>query len=414
MKNQILIFSESSSPRLQYVLNFISEVLGAELKLVIDFSEFESYKGAKINYSKQEFHGISFVPHTLLFEKNIHQFDFQTLENDPCAMIFFLLSRYEEYLNFEPDKYGRFPSKSSYLKQTDRLQTAVVDRLILDLKDKIVENYQDFQFNSGAYSKQLTIDIDQAFLYRHKSLKRFLGGNLKDAQHFRFKKIMNRKLSYFGLKKDPWDVYEKIKIRIKPELKPIFFFQVGEYGDLDKNLPSENPAFRKVIRTIAEWAEVGLHPSFQSGDDLEMLKMEKRKLEEILGKPVTRSRQHYIRLQFPTTYRNLLSCGITQDYTMGFADDTGFRAGTAHPFFWYDLQQERQTELRIHPFCIMDVTLKDYLNLKSEHADFVLQSLEKEIKRTHGNMILICHNESLSGYDIWEGWDHVFMEFIHS
>ena len=129
---------------------------------------------------------------------------------------------------------------------------------------------------------------------------------------------------------------------------------------------------------------------------------------------MTKSRNHYITLKFPETYRNLISAGITDDYTMGFPDATGFRAGTSQDFYWYDLKDERQTVLKIHPFCLMDVTLRKYLKMRWEHADFVLNKIEKNIKNVDGRMTILLHNESLSGNDDWEDWDTVFRNFLHS
>ena len=98
------------------------------------------------------------------------------------------------------------------------------------------------------------------------------------------------------------------------------------------------------------------------------MKDEKERLENITDKPLLRSRQHYIKLFLPSTYRFLLEIGITDDYSMGFTDEIGFRAGTSHSFQWYDLSNEIETQLKVHPFCVMDVTLKNYLKLTPQQA----------------------------------------------
>ena len=133
-----------------------------------------------------------------------------------------------------------------------------------------------------------------------------------------------------------------------------------------------------------------------------------------MGKPITKSRQHYIKLHLPQTYRNLLTIGITDDYSMGFADSIGFRAGTSFDFYWYDLLNEEQTNLKIHPFCVMDVTLKDYMKLRWEHGNFVLKRLEEDVQKVDGTMTLIAHNESLSGYAEWAKWNEVLLDFVLS
>ena len=97
---------------------------------------------------------------------------------------------------------------------------------------------------------------------------------------------------------------------------------------------------------------------------------------------------------------------------MGFADHLGFRAGTSKSFFWYDLENEKHTELRVHPFCVMDVTLKNYQKYQAEHGEFILANLLKETEKVGGTFRIICHNESLSNYGEWKDWKEVLLNFI--
>ena len=413
MSTTIALYTIQNSNRLFYVINFLEGRLGVKFQVITDYLEFNNTTHPKVNYSNQKWDGVSIHPHGLLYENNIHSFDFASLEKDVFSMIFFLLSRYEEYLPFEADDHGRFTSKSSYLQSVDKLQIPYADVLIEDFKNQIKEKYPKIVFQKHNFHKKLTIDIDQAFLFQHKSFIRFVGGNIKDARHFNFRQILQRKLSYFKLQKDPWNVYDELEKKLSQH-QAIFFLQVGEYGKFDKNLSIENSALRKLIRRLNTWTTVGLHPSYQSNQDIEMLKMEKTKLEELLGKPITKSRQHYIKLHLPQTYRNLLTIGITDDYSMGFADSIGFRAGTSFDFYWYDLLNEEQTNLKIHPFCVMDVTLKDYMKLRWEHGNFVLKRLEEDVQKVDGTMTLIAHNESLSGYAEWAKWNEVLLDFVLS
>ncbi|MDO5656370.1 MAG: polysaccharide deacetylase family protein [Flavobacteriaceae bacterium] len=410
---KVLFYTSADSSRLRYVLDFISKLIGIHFVVSFDSLEFENANIPKINYSTENLGGIQIKPHGLLFQNSLQKFEFDELETDELSMIFFLLSRYEEYLDFEPDTFGRFQAKFSYLHKTERMQIPYADVLVYEIKEKLLKSFPEIKFKENQYEKILTIDIDQAFKFQYKSFKRFVGGAVKDLLKFKVSNLLLRNLSYFGLKKDPWNIYSKIEEKMKN--KPvIFFFQCGEYGEFDKNLPISQKAFRTIIRSVNSWALVGLHPSFQSNKDVEILKMEKRNLENVLGKNVSKSRQHYIKLEFPKTYQNLLSTGVYEDYSMGFPDEVGFRAGTCHPFFWYDLSKETQTSLLIHPFCVMDVTLKDYKNMREEHVYFILKNLESEVKKVNGKLYLVCHNESLSGHREWEKWDEVFFEFLHS
>jgi hypothetical protein len=93
---------------------------------------------------------------------------------------------------------------------------------------------------------------------------------------------------------------------------------------------------------------------------------------------------------------------------MGFAEHVGFRAGTSHPFMWFDLAANKETDLMIHPFCLMDVTAKNYMKLDPEQAIAVGASLKNSIRLFGGTFCFIVHNESLSESQGWNGWTSVF------
>ena len=143
-----------------------------------------------------------------------------------------------------------------------------------------------------------------------------------------------------------------------------------------------------------------------------MFETEKERLEKIVGKRITKSRQHFLKLRFPTTYQTALKAGITDDYTMGFASHAGFRAGTCTSFPFFDLEHNCQTNLLIHPFQIMDVTLKNYLNLQPDQAWQLIDRLLDEVKKVNGTFISLFHNESLHDFNEWQGWRKVFEQTL--
>jgi hypothetical protein len=157
-----------------------------------------------------------------------------------------------------------------------------------------------------------------------------------------------------------------------------------------------------------ERAEIGIHPSYKSTTYYYYLHQEIERLEEIIAKRVHKSRQHYLKLEFPLSYQSLIDNEITDDYTMGYADIVGFRAGTAHSFLWFDLSTNAVTTLRIHPFVYMDGTLNQYLKLSPTEAKEKIQQLWEEVKRYGGDFIFIWHNETLGEKRKWKGWLDVY------
>ncbi len=80
-----------------------------------------------------------------------------------------------------------------------------------------------------------------------------------------------------------------------------------------------------------------------------LLKDEVDELAVVIQKPVLCSRQHFLMLRFPDTYRQLMAFGIDEDYTMGYSTVAGFRAGICTPYMFFDLERNRPCSLRVFP-----------------------------------------------------------------
>jgi hypothetical protein len=151
-----------------------------------------------------------------------------------------------------------------------------------------------------------------------------------------------------------------------------------------------------LVKNISGYSEIGIHPSYYSNKNPEKINIEKSRLEQILNKNITKSRQHFLKLKFPETYRNLIKAGITDDYSMGYASQAGFRAGICSPFYFYDLKNEEQTNLKIHPFAFMDSMFVDYLKLNPTQTIDCVKPLIEEVKSVNGILMSIWHNYLMS------------------
>jgi len=412
---EILIYTEKISPRIEYIFDFVLlEFSGLGFKFTTDLEGFKQSDFSKINFSNQTISGgIQLIPDDFLFDNGISE-KVKFEELNEVGKIFFALSRYEEYLPNEKDQHDRISGKNKVYK------TPFVDEWILDFQLKLKQKYPQLNFKKRKFELVLTCDVDQVWKYKHKGFKRSYGGFLIDFLKFDFKGISNRLNSFLELKKDPFDTFDFFKtlssFRAETErsrsvseesenVKMIFFWLMADYGKFDKNNPVENLAFQNKIRGISKWAECGIHPSYASNSNPEKIKMEIERLEKILGKKITKSRQHYIKLHFPKTYQMLIQNGIREDHSMGYADETGFRAGTCTPFFWYDLSKEEKSDLKIYPFCAMDVSMRNYMRLTIEESVQEIQRLKSEIQKVNGKMIVLFHNSNLN--EEWKGWGKV-------
>jgi hypothetical protein len=216
-----------------------------------------------------------------------------------------------------------------------------------------------------------------------------------------------------GREKDPYDNYDLIRqIHGKYNVKPLYFVLFADYGNNDNNVSLDNKEFRALIMRLDKEAEVGIHPSLASNRNITLLKKEIYKLSHLLDRDVIRSRQHFLKISFPRTYRNLLKFGIQHDYSMGYATEPGFRAGIADPFNFFDLIEDKETELTIHPVSVMDVSLRDYHGLNNENGMEPLLSMIDTVRSVSGEFISLWHNESLSDRDRWKGWRTTYEEMM--
>jgi len=123
-------------------------------------------------------------------------------------------------------------------------------------------------------------------------------------------------------------------------------------------------------------------------------------------------RQHFLILKLPETYQRLVNLGIQEDYSMGYAQHLGFRASIATPFYWYNLETEKKTELQIFPFQLMDVTFNTYLKRSPKDVLEEARPVIQNTKAVGGHLISIWHNSSLCEAWQWKNWRTAYETLI--
>lgn len=432
MQSSVLVYSEKNSPRLKYILNiFFVDFLGLQYTITQNPVLFEQHDGLKINYSTQKFikEGIKIVPAGLLFEYGIKDHHIEVNSSETFSKIFFktsgqipfdvfaasfwLLSRYEEYLPFKQDKYNRFDVKNSLAFQYDFIQIPLVNLWFEELKKIILEKYSKTETISHKFSYLSTIDIDNAYKFKFKGIMRSMGGFLKNLVSFDFKTIKERTKVVLNYSVDPFDSYKfLLDLQKKYNLNVMYFFLLGDYGVNDKNHPANNKNFQVLIKHLADYAKIGIHPSYKSNNNLNQLKIEINRLANITHRDIKNSRQHFSMMSFPETYQALLQSGIANDYSMGYGNYNGFRASYCMPFNWYDLDSEQETNLSVHSFCIVETTLK-FTN-KAKYTDAINFALPyiNEVKKYKGELISIIHNDTMGSAHEWKGWQEVYEQIV--
>ncbi|HVN58698.1 MAG TPA: polysaccharide deacetylase family protein [Bacteroidales bacterium] len=423
------IFTDRDVPRLRYIAGILfGDLMGIDWEITTDKRKLG--KHPVINYSGENVKGAFRVPKaSLIFEDGVHVQEitisqwkdlpvfFQgdqggDLPFDIFAAAFYLVSRYEEYLPFEPDQYGRFSAYSSLAWKNGFLTRPVVDLWAKEWTRLLVMKFQNMVFRKNNFRAMVSLDIDQPFEYLGKDVFRNLGGLIKDIGKKAGKPAERYRIVTRG-EKDPWDVFDYIFSAVEESGNEArFFIPTGERSKYDHNPSWNNDEYRKLIRKVASRFTCGLHPSFAAAENKTKLVEEKERLEKILGSRITLSRFHFLNLKFPVSYSNMASAGFTEDYTMGYADEPGFRAGLARPFYYYNLEAEKATKLKVFPFQLMDATLYKYKSLSPEGAGEVVSALIEETRNVGGLFITIWHNTSLLENGEWHGWRGLFESML--
>ena len=428
----LLVYTNKITPRLTYTFkHFFTRILQIPVQFTTKVEEFIAHNGLKLSYSKQPLGNEIFIrSNDLLFEQGINDVEiiigkwddvvcfFQTRQAatipfDIFAATFYLMSRYEEYLPHVKDNFDRFPVDESLAYKYDFLDKPLIDIWAYKFKLLLKEKFSEHQFLERKFEAISTVDVDIAFSYKYKGIVRTLRGYFNDLFKFNLVDIWYRTLVILGFRKDPFDTFDDLlNFQQQYSIKTIFFFLVGDYTTYDKNISSRNSKYKSLIKSIADYADVGLHPSYFTMKNEVLLKKEKLRLEFILNRPITKSRQHYLRLDIPETYQNLVNLEINEDYTMGYAAHYGFRASTCTPFHFYDLDYEIQTPLKVYPFAVMDGTLRDYLKLSNKKSYEIIVKLAQEVKKVEGTFITLFHNETISNRGRWRRWKKLYIDIF--
>jgi hypothetical protein len=424
----IQIFTEKPSARLQYTAEALFGRIGGHKVEIVSNKKKLNPQYLLINYSDNHIPSdIQIVPQGLLYETGIRKVQTSwssegsipelLLEGKPFDLLaagFYLLSRYEEYDYYTPDHHQRFPAEESCLLEGQVLERPIVDEWVTDFLNSHAGKISDLRKNSERFKVISTIDVDQAWKYKHKPLWLHFARSLSDVVNGNWAAITERWSVLFNKKRDPWYTYDFLKNfanSIKLNVK--CFIQVGRRGEFDKNVAIQNKAFRRLINNIHSFASVGIHPSYSSNFNTSWVGKEKEDLELVLGKQVTLSRQHYLMHKMPETYQHLVKLGIQEEHTLGYSTHLGFRAGTSIPFYFYDIEKETATRMLLVPFCFMDITPQHYLKWTPEESIKRLKTLVDKVHAVQGTFASLWHNESLSNQDQWKNWRKVYEE-VHT
>lgn len=315
---------------------------------------------------------------------------------------FLLLSRKEEE-GHPRDAHGRFCYQNSLSKHYDFIHIPLIDEYAMLLRKWILENLKteiDITPRQHQFIPTHDIDLLNRFQSPWHAFKSIAGRDLLLEHSWKatVESIREYRQWRADSRQDPYitAILELVRQSEERHLSSVFFFKAQHSGEPDSTYDIENPNVRYCIDAILEAdMKVGLHGSYRSYDNTELFAVEKARLEKIAGAPITHSRQHYLRFGAETlsVWR---ACGITDDYTLCYAEQPGFRCGTCHPYPLYDLANDCATNITEHPLIVMDGSLMEYLHASMEESNDIIDRLRARCEAVEGDFIILWHNHLLS------------------
>lgn len=424
----LLIYTPEVTPRISYAFDIIFKyILKIEYTFTNDKDEFYNYTGTKFSYGiHKEVEGLYFGAASLLYEDDISKQHLEAIDwngmkgfyaakdlgflpFDPFATSFFMVTRYEEYTAINKDKYHRYLAEESLAYTYNFLDKPIVNLYAIELKKILLSFFPNSVFPSLRFRYNPSFDIDVAFLYKHKGIVRSVIAFTEDLLRFRYKECIERVLCNLNIKLDPNDSYKKqFEVNDKYKLNPLYFILLGDFGGNDKNVPHGNINYRNLIKKIDQRYESCFHPSFGSTRTEKQLLIEKLRMEDILDKKVYKARQFFNKISMPTYYSRLVEIGITDDYSMGYNNQLGFRAGICVSYPFFNLSKNEVCNLMIHPFCIVDKSFKLHLRIRSSEVIYHSRQIMESVRSVGGDFNVIFHNETLGTRKMWKNWTSIY------
>jgi len=341
-------------------------------------------------------------------EPNVEKIgDTIVLHADLIASTYFLITRYEEMVQRNVrDAHGRFPGKESLPYKAGFIDSPIVEEYGKILRQQLALVGLNIPHPPQKIQKvYLTHDLDQLAHYRN--IRGFMGGLLRG---IRRPKEGNRAIRSFfgGLRFDPWYTFPWLFSMNKTvqdvlgndRCESILFVRAG--GSLRKEdqpiLLFHTPDFQSLIKLCRKKnITFGLHASYEAGISPTKVLDEKKNLNRITKKKTVLNRHHYLNAREPEDMQALIEAGITDDFTMGYADVAGFRLGTCRPVKWINPQTRKITSLVLHPLTVMDKSLSDkrYMYLNAHEANEYCLQLINVVESWNGELVLLWHNTSV-------------------
>jgi hypothetical protein len=431
----LYVFVPKKSPRSSYTFKLIfGHLLANKVKvhLTSRWNTFSQAKGFKISYGQPGIPAALLIPNSgFLFENELRTFipeakgqgeycvlfpseTAEDLDFDLPSAIFYMVSRYEEYMHSSPDIHGRFQSSESIAYKHGFLDWPIVHIWAEKLLNALKEKYPSFPTPKKKFEFISTIDIDNGFKYRGKPFWRNAVGLTLDCLKLKTESAKFRFKMLFLGQADPYDNYRWVKRQVKRNKAQVRIFLLhSQKGKFDHAVEPNHSAYADLLQKLKRIGKVALHPSYHCLENPGKLISEKQSLELRLKRNrMLHVRRHFLRLQWPDSFQQAYEIGFRHEHSVGYSDKVGFRAGISIPFPFFDLIKNRSLPLTIHPFAVMETVFRYYTHEKTDMAYAKIEMLMRRVQKYGGQFISVWHDRSFSRESEARPWAELYRSHL--
>lgn len=332
-----------------------------------------------------------------------------SLDVDLFGGIFFMLSRYEELVIRTRDEHGRFPARASLAARARFLQRPLVDEYVEVLRCAIEYLWPGLGLRRGNFVQRLSHDVDFPVHpgWSVPAMAKALGGDLLLRRDLSLAAARIRSLAARARGRpteDPYFCFDLIMdLSEERGLRSSFYFMTGRTDSrFDGEYSLRDSWIEALIRRIhARGHEIGLHPSYGTFRDPELIRAERDALIETcerlgVSQAAWGGRQHYLRWENPITWRAWDEAELAYDSSLGYGDDPGFRCGTCHEYPVYDLLERRSLRLRERPLVVMETAVTERQGQLDGSSLQTIEELRNRCRTFGGSFTLLWHNSRLA------------------
>lgn len=345
------------------------------------------------------------ISEPLIEEKN----GFFVINYDILGLTYWMLNRIEEIGRTDLDNHGRFPATASHAYKHGYLERPIVDEWLHILGQVIQRTWPTLELKQHYFTMKVSHDVDAPSRYGFgsaKSIVRSMAGDILKRQDF--KSALAAPLIRLNSSKrlHPADLFNTfdwiMQQSEKHNLVSAFYFICGRTDtSKDADYEPEHPAIRDLMNRIhMRGHEIGLHPSYNSFQNPEVIQNEADRLRNIMQEEgiiqnVLGGRMHYLRWEHPHTLQAWNNAGMSYDTTLSYADLPGFRCGTCFEYPAFNPATQQLLQIRIRPLIAMECTViaKRYMGLGyTDVAVAQFEQLKDTCRKVGGCFTLLWHN----------------------